>query len=97
MKHGEVFHIKEIGEGKVQVEVRSSKKEDGQIARSVKIKMTSDALGNWMVEQLKDFGLEETRKNDKFLGLVGKDLVAGFGSNILIIRCDFTPTPSSDE
>ena len=96
LRRGEIFYIKALGEDTVQVEVRAMKKINGKISRSIKIKTTSDSIIGWMVSQLKAFGMEVVNNSGNFQGLSGKGLVAGYSSNILIVKCDFTPSSSNE-
>ena len=96
LRRGEIFYKKTFGEDAVQVEVRAMKKINGKISRSFKIKTTSDSIIVWMVSQLKALGMEVINNSANFQGLSGKELVAGYSSNILIIKCDFTPLSSNE-
>lgn len=96
LRQGEIIHKKGFGEDTIQVEVRAMKKINGKISRSFKIRMTSDSIIGWMVSRLKAFGMEIINNSANFQGLSGKGLVAGYSSNILIIKCDFTPSSSED-
>ena len=94
LRFGEFLYKKGFGKDTVQVDIRNMKNDDGKISRSVKIKMTSDMMGCQMVEQLKSFGMEEVEKSANVLVLAGNGIYAGYGDNILIMRCEFPPSQS---
>lgn len=79
--------------GSVAVVAQDFQPDPTRIANMMLSEMATRVVDDTPYLTYLDSGLEEARKSDRFLGLAGKDLVAGFGSNILIIRCDFTPTP----
>ena len=94
MGFGEIFYKKGFGKDTVQVVIRNMKNDDGRISRSANIKMTSDMMECQMIEQLKDFGMEEVEKYANIMVLSGNGLVAGVGEKILILRCVFVPSQS---